>query len=60
MSIAISLLAGATVFFAGFLLGCNPPSFRCQTAKSNRAANPQSNLPQEYINFLNYDGSVQN
>lgn len=60
MSIALTLLAGATVFFAGFLLGYNPPCFKTATAKSIFPANAQSNLPQEYINFLNYDGSVQN
>lgn len=60
MSIALTLLAGATVFFAGFLLGCNPPSLKAYSAKKAYAENSQSHLPQEYINFLNYDGSVQN
>ncbi len=60
MSIALSLLAGATVFFAGFLLGYNPPYFKTATTKKAFPDNAQSHLPQEYINFLSYDGSVQN
>lgn len=58
---AIMLFAGATVFFAGFLLGekfdFSPPESQKYTGggiKGDVITN------KEYLNFLNYDGTEQN
>ena len=61
MSIALALLAGATVFLAGFFVGLNPPSGN-RAARRDRADVEKmiSEVAEEYRNFLNYDGSVQN
>ena len=61
MSIALALLAGATVFMAGFFVGFNPPA-KNRAIKRDRADIERiiSEASEEYRNFLNYDGSVQN
>lgn len=60
MSIALALLAGATVFLAGFFVGLNPPA-KGRAARRDRADIQRmiSETAEEYRNFLNYNGSVQ-
>lgn len=61
MSIALALLAGATVFLAGFFVGLNPPSKSIAARRDrNDIERMISETAEEYKNFLNYDGSVQN
>ncbi len=61
MNIAIAILAGATAFLAGFFVGVNPPpSVRAIRRDSTDIEKMLSVTNEEYRNFLNYDGSIQN
>ena len=61
MNTAIAILAGATAFLAGFYVGLNPPpAMRAKRRESTDVEKMMSVMSEEYRNFLNYDGSIQN
>ena len=61
MNTAIAILAGATAFLAGFFVGANPPpAMRTKRRSDTDIGRMMSAVNEEYRNFLNYDGSVQN
>lgn len=61
MSIALALLAGATAFFAGFCAGAHPPFIKRGEKEGGNmiCRDCACGLTNEYINFLNYDGTEQ-
>ena len=61
MNTAIAILAGATAFLAGFYVGLNPPpAMRNKRRDGTDIERMMSAVSEEYRNFLNYDGSIQN
>ena len=58
MTEAVLLVAGAFVFFLGFLLGNAEPKKR-KAQRLNDRARICATLPDEYENFLSYDGSLK-
>ncbi|MBQ2316557.1 MAG: hypothetical protein II372_04590 [Clostridia bacterium] len=61
MNTAIAIFAGATAFLAGFFVGVNPPpAMRNKRKGSTDIERMMSAVSEEYRNFLNYDGSIQN
>ncbi len=56
MEIAAALLAGAAAFFAGFCLGCLPPSKSFAVKKPTLFSTSKDEF---FEDFLNYDGEIK-